>query len=80
MKTARIAQDNAMKITTYLCCAVLILYGIFATVFAFSGFNILLFLSAGNVYIYRALLSLAGIGALWLLFWLIAFRPAEFLN
>ena len=69
-----------MKITTYICCAVLILYGIFASVFALTGFNTLLFICAGNVYIYRGLLSLAGIGGLWLLFWLITFRPAEFLN
>ena len=69
-----------MKITTYICCAILILFGLFACVFALTGFNVLLFLTAGNVLIYRSLLSLAGIAALWLLFWLIVFRPAEFLN
>lgn len=69
-----------MKLTTYLCCALLILFGLGAAVFALTGFNALLFLCAGNVIVYRALLSLAGVSALWLLFWLIAFRPAEFLN
>lgn len=69
-----------MKLTTYLLCAVLILFGIGASVYALTGFNALLFVCAGNTYVYRALLSLTGIGALWLLFWLIVFRPAEFLN
>ena len=69
-----------MKLTTYLACAILILFGIGACVFALTGFNLLLFCCAGNTYVYRALLSLAGVAALWLLFWLIAFRPAEFLN
>ena len=69
-----------MKITTYFCCAVLILGGLLACIYALTGFNLLLFLAAGNVLIYRSVISLAGIAALWLLFWLIAFRPAEFLN
>lgn len=69
-----------MKYTTYICCAILILFGLGAAVFALTGFNLLLFLCAGNVLIYRAILSLTGVGALWLLFWLIAFRPAQFLN
>ena len=66
-----------MKITTFFCCGVLILYGLFAAVFALSGFDVLLFLCFGNGVAYRALLSLAGVSALWLLFWLIAFRPTK---
>lgn len=66
-----------MKLTTLLCCSVLVLYGLFAAVYALSGFDLLLFLCAGNFIAYRAFLSLAGIGALWLLFWLIAFRPTK---
>lgn len=69
-----------MKLTTYLCCSVLILFGILASVYALTGFNVLLFCCGGNQIIYRSLLSLSGVGALWLLFWLIAFRPAQFLN
>ena len=74
------AHDSTMKYTTYICCAILILFGLGAAVFALTGFNLLLFCCAGNVILYRALLSLAGVSALWLLFWLIAFRPAQFLN
>ena len=66
-----------MKLTTLLCCSILILFGLFAAVYALSGFDLLLFLVGGNSYAYRAILSLAGVGALWLLFWLIAFRPTR---
>lgn len=68
---------RGMKLTTLICCSILIVYGLFAAVYALFGFDLLLFLTAGNVYVYRALLSLAGVGALWLLFWLIAFRPTR---
>ena len=66
-----------MKITTILCCSLLIAFGAFALVFALSGFDLLLFFCAGNVSIYRAALSLVGIAAGWLLFWLLAFRPTK---
>lgn len=69
-----------MKLTTILLSAVLIAFGLFAAVYAFSGFDLLLFLCAGNLIAYRALLPLAGIAALWLLFWLIAFRPLRYLS
>lgn len=69
-----------MKYTTWILCGILILFGLFASVYALSGFDILLFLCFRNTYIYRAALSLAGVGALWLLFWLLAFRPTKFLS
>ena len=69
-----------MKLTTIIASAILIAFGLFATVYAFSGFSLLLFLCGGNSAAYRALLSLAGVAAAWLLFWLIAFRPLRFLS
>lgn len=66
-----------MKLTTILCCAILIAFGVLATVYALSGFDLLLFLCAGNRYVYRAVLSLAGVAAAWLFFWLVAFRPTK---
>ncbi len=69
-----------MKYTTWICCGFLIAMGLFACVYALSGFDVLLFLCAGNFYAYRAVLSLSGVGALWLLFWLVAFRPTRFLS
>ncbi len=69
-----------MKITTYLLSAILILFGLLAAVYALSGFDLLLFLCAGNFVVYRALLSLAGVAALWLIFFFAVFRPLRFLS
>ena len=69
-----------MKLTTVICSAILVAAGMFALVYALSGFDLLLFLCGGNVYAFRALLSLAGVAALWLLFWLITFRPLRWLS
>ena len=69
-----------MKLTTIICCTLLIFFGLCATVFALTGFDLLFFLTAGNLIVYRSILSLAGVAALWLLFWLIAFRPMKFLS
>ena len=69
-----------MKITTVICCALLIVCGVLSAVYALSGFDLLFFLTAGYMPVYRALLSLSGVAALWLLFWLIAFRPTKFLS
>ncbi len=66
-----------MKLTTLLCCAALIAFGVGACIFALTGFDILAALTFGNAYAYRALLSFAGVAALWLLFWLICFRPTK---
>lgn len=69
-----------MKWTTLICCSYLILFGIVAAVYAFTGFSLLHFICFGNTVAVRALLSLTGVCALWLLFWLIAFRPTKYLN
>lgn len=69
-----------MKITTWICSAVLIFFGICASVYALTQFNLLLFLCASNPIVYRAILSLAGVAALWLLYWLIAFRPTKYVS
>lgn len=66
-----------MKITTLICLPILIALGIFAAVYALSGFNLLLFLCWGNVYLFRGLLALSGVAALWVAFWAIAFRPTK---
>lgn len=69
-----------MKLTTIICSIVLIAFSVFATVYALSGFNLLLFICFGNVTVMRALMSLTGIAGAWLLFWLIAFRPMKYLS
>ncbi len=69
-----------MKLTTIVCCSILILFGIGATVYALFELNLLLLVCAQNLTVYRALLSLTGVAALWLIFWLIAFRPTRSLS
>ncbi len=66
-----------MKLTTLICCALLIAFGLGACLYALTGFDALLFLTAGNRTLARALLSLAGVAALWMLFWLVVFRPTK---
>lgn len=66
-----------MKLTTLLCCGILIVFGICAAVYALSGINVPALAVRGNAAAYRSLLSLAGVAALWLLFWLTAFRPTR---
>lgn len=66
-----------MKLTTLLCCSLLILFGLCAGVYALTGFRLLFFLCFENAVAYRSLLSLSAVAAGWLLFWLVAFRPTK---
>ena len=76
-KRCQAAHTECVKLTTILCCIVLIAFGLGACIFALTGFDVLAALTFGDPYLYRALLSLAGVAALWLTFWLIAFRPTK---
>ena len=76
----QITNTAAMKSTTWFMCGILIVFGVCASVYALVGFDLLGFLCFGNLFIYRAVLSLTGVAALWLLFWLVAFRPTKFLS
>ncbi len=67
----------AMKMTTLLCCGALIVFGLCACITALTGFDVLRAAVCGNETVYRALLSFAGVAALWLLFWLVVFRPTR---
>ena len=64
-----------MKLTCYLCIANLVILGICGGVFAFSGFNLLLFLSFGSNIAYRIFLAICGVSALFSVYSLIAFKP-----
>lgn len=74
------AQTLRMKITTVIMASLLIAYGLFAALFALFGVDVLALLTFGNRVLYRAILSLAGVAAAWLLFFFIAFRPMKFLS
>jgi len=64
-----------MKLTCYLCVANLVILGIFGAVFAFSGFDILLFLSFGNPVVYKSFLAVCGVSALFSIYAMIIFKP-----
>jgi uncharacterized membrane protein YuzA (DUF378 family) len=49
--------------------------GIFAAIYGLFGFDLLLLLCAYNQTAFRVFLALEGVAAVWLFFWLIAFRP-----
>ena len=66
-----------MKLTTIILCGLLIVYGLGACLYALTGVDLLRLVSAGNAVLYRALLSLSGVAALWQLFFFIAFRPTR---
>ena len=64
-----------MKLTCYMCVAHLIILGICGGVFAFTGFNVLEFLSFGIPAIYNGFLAVCAVSALFCIYSLIAFKP-----
>ena len=64
-----------MKQTCYLCVALLISLAIFGGIYAFSGFNALLFLCLNNQMIYRSYLAVSAVAALFTIYSLIVFKP-----
>ena len=64
-----------MKITCYLCVALLVTLGICAGVYAFSGFNAIYFLCFKKDIIYRSFLAVNFVAALFTLYAIFTFRP-----
>ena len=64
-----------MKMTCYLCVAMLITLGIFGGVYAFSGFNALYFVCLKNLLIYRSFLAVNFVAALFTIYALCTFKP-----
>ena len=64
-----------MKFTCYFCVAFLIILGICGGVFAFSGFNLLLFICFNSQLIYRIFLAQCFIAALFTVYSLLVFKP-----
>ena len=64
-----------MKMTCYLCVANLVILGICAAVFAFTGFDIIKFLSFGKPVFYRSFYAICGVSALFTIYSLIVFKP-----
>ena len=63
-----------MRISAAACAVNLIILGICGGVYAFSGFNLLLFLCFHSVTAYRAVLGICFVSALFTLYSLVAFR------
>lgn len=64
-----------MKFSCYLCAINLVILGICGGVFAFSGFNLLLFICFNNELLYRIFLGICGVSALFTVYSMIAFKP-----
>ena len=64
-----------MKFSCYLCVSLLIVSAICGGVFAFTGFNLLLFLCFYSQIAYRSFLSVTAVAALFTIYSLIVFKP-----
>lgn len=64
-----------MKQTCYLCVAMLIILAVFGGIYAFSGFNALLFLCLNNETVYRSFLAVNFVASLFTVYSLIVFKP-----
>ena len=64
-----------MRLSCNLCLFILIFLAICGGVFAFSGFNLLLFLCFFNSVIYRSMLAIGLVSALFTVYALLVFKP-----
>ncbi len=64
-----------MKLTCYFCVALLVILAIFGGIYAFSGFNALLFVCFYNPTVYRSFLAVCSVSALFTIYSLIVFKP-----
>ena len=64
-----------MRLSCNLCILILVVLGICGGVFAFSGFNLLLFLCFYNNMIYRSILAIGLVSALFTVYALMVFKP-----
>lgn len=64
-----------MKFTCYLCVGILIVLGICGGVYAFSRFDILFYICFKSDTVYRSVLAIGGVAALYDVYSLIAFKP-----
>ena len=64
-----------MKATCYACVANLIILGIFGGIFAFTGFDVIRFLSFGSETAHRIFYATCAVSALFTVYSLIVFKP-----
>ena len=64
-----------MRLSCNLCILILIFLGICGGVYAFSGFDLLLFLCFYSTPVYRSILAIGLVAALFTVYALLVFRP-----
>lgn len=64
-----------MRLSCNLCLAFLVLVGICGGVYAFSGFNLLLFICFNSVVVFRSILAISFVSALFTVYALLVFKP-----
>ena len=64
-----------MKFTCYLCTVFLIISAISGGVYAFTGFNLLLFACFNSPVIFKSFLGVNAVAALFTVYALITFKP-----
>ncbi|MCI9407905.1 MAG: hypothetical protein HFK06_06085 [Clostridia bacterium] len=64
-----------MKFTCYLCVSLLVISAICGGVYAFSGFDVIKYLSFGSDSVYRSFLAVTAIAALFTIYSMIFFKP-----
>lgn len=64
-----------MKMTSYTCLINLIVLGICAAVYAFTGFDLIKFITLGNDILYRSFLGICGVSALYMIYAIFIFKP-----
>lgn len=64
-----------MRLSCNLCLIILVLIGICGGVYAFSGFNLLLFLCFNSYVVYRSILAISLVAALFTVYAMLVFKP-----
>lgn len=64
-----------MRLTCIICTLLLVISGIFGGVYAFTGFNLPLFLCFGSEALYRSFLAVNAVAALFIIYALPTFKP-----
>ena len=64
-----------MRLSCNLCLLILVGLGICGGVFAFTGYNLLIFLCIFNQYVYRSALAIGAVAGFFTVYALIIFKP-----
>lgn len=74
-KKPRVAHTACMRLSCIACLLNLVILGICGGVYAFAGFDLLLFLCFGSLTAVRVVLGIGFVSAIFCLYALLVFRP-----